>query len=77
MQVYISIFGKLTDATGSNAIVLNDVSDTDALLKQLNKQYPLLAGYSYIVAVDKEIISSNTTLTDKCTVALLPPYAGG
>ena len=77
MQVHVFIFGQLTDIVGSNAIVLDDVADTDTLLDQLNKQYPLLCEQAYIVAVDKEIISSNTTLTDDCTVALLPPYAGG
>jgi molybdopterin synthase sulfur carrier subunit len=77
MQVHVSIYGQLTDATGSNSLVLNDISDTDTLLKLLNKQYPALREYSYIIAVDKEIISSNTSLADHCTVALLPPYAGG
>ncbi|MBK5270733.1 MAG: MoaD/ThiS family protein, partial [Bacteroidia bacterium] len=31
----------------------------------------------YLIAVQKEIISSDTVLNNNDTVALLPPYAGG
>jgi molybdopterin converting factor small subunit len=77
MQINVIIFGQLTDITGSNAITINGVEDTDKLIRQLHKRYPSLAEYPYLIAVEKEVISSNTTLKDNCTVALLPPFAGG
>lgn len=77
MTINILFFGQLRDITNHDALTLNNVTDTDSLMQQLNKCYPSLSELRYIVAVDKEVISSNTILTDNCTVALLPPYAGG
>jgi molybdopterin synthase sulfur carrier subunit len=77
MQVNVIIFGQLTDITGGNTITISDAEDTDKLTRQLHLTYPALAGLPYIIAVEKEVISSNTILNDQCTVALLPPYAGG
>jgi len=77
MAINILFFGQLRDITNNNTLTLNNVPDTDSLMQQLKKSYPSLAGYPYLIAVDKELISSNTTLSDNCTVALLPPYAGG
>jgi sulfur-carrier protein len=77
MQVNIIIFGQLTDITGSGTITMNNVIDTDQLVRQLHSRYPVLAEFPYLIAVEKEVISSNTALGDNYTVALLPPYAGG
>lgn len=76
MQVKVIIFGQLTDITG-NSLSLNDVTDTDSLLKVLNRQYPALADKKFVVAVDKQVVTGNTSLTDNSTVALLPPFSGG
>ena len=76
MHVEVLFFGKLIEITGSS-LVLEQVTTTDELLQQLRLQYPLLAAEKYIVAVDKKTIATNTTLTDNCTVALLPPFSGG
>lgn len=72
----VLFFGKLVDIAGSS-LVLNNVTSTDELLEQLRLQYPALAAEKYIVAVDKKTITENTSLTDNCTVALLPPFSGG
>ncbi|MES1216373.1 MAG: MoaD/ThiS family protein [Bacteroidota bacterium] len=77
MKVNVIIFGQLTDITGSSAITINDVRDTDQLVMQLHNRFPAMAELSYIIAVEKEIITSNTALNNNYTVALLPPYAGG
>ncbi len=76
MRVEVLFFGKLVDIAGSS-LVLNNVTSTDELLEQLRLQYPALAAEKYIVAVDKKTITENTSLTDNCTVALLPPFSGG
>ena len=76
MPVNIIIFGKLTDIIG-NSLTLDNVADTDQLVKTLNKLYPALADKKYVIAVDKQVVSTNTTLTNKNTVALLPPFSGG
>lgn len=76
MTVQVLFFGKLVDIAGSS-LVLNNVTSTDELLDQLRLQFPALAAEKYIVAVDKKTITENTSLTDSCTVALLPPFSGG
>ncbi len=77
MQVQISLFGQLTDITGNNTIVVDDVSDTNELVQAVNKLYPAMAGIKYIIAVDKKAIRENTVLNKLTSVALLPPFSGG
>lgn len=77
MQVNIILFGRLTDITGKNKFVVNNVKDTDELVSQLQHLYPAFKTAPYILAVEKQIINSNTALADNNTVALLPPYSGG
>lgn len=76
MQVNIIIFGQLTEITG-HSILVDNITDTDSLVKELNKLYPALADKKYAVAVDKKIIIANTVLTGDSMVALLPPFSGG
>jgi sulfur-carrier protein len=76
MRVEVLFFGKLVDIAGSS-LVINNVASTDELLDQLRLQFPALAAEKYFVAVDKKTITENTSLTDNCTVALLPPFSGG
>lgn len=76
MTVQVLFFGKLVDIAGSS-LVINNVASTDELLDQLRLQFPALAAEKYIVAVEKKTITGNTSLTDNCTVALLPPFSGG
>jgi len=76
MSIHIILFGPLADIAGRSVFV-NDVDDTDSLVKALHKTYPALAEAIYIVAVNKEIIGSNTLLNENSVVALLPPFSGG
>jgi len=76
MAVNIIIFGQLTDITGSS-LSLDNITDTDKLVRELNKLYPALADKKYVVAVDKQVVTTNTVLTNNNTVALLPPFSGG
>ena len=77
MKINILLFGRLTDITGKDAFTLQDISDTDQLTKTLHQAYPQLAEANYILAVDKNVVATNTALTNDCTVALLPPFSGG
>ena len=76
MMVNIIVFGQLKDIMGSN-LVVEEMDSTDKLIKHLNTVYPDLINQKYLIVVEKEIISSDTVLNNKDTVALLPPYAGG
>jgi sulfur-carrier protein len=76
MPISIIIFGQLTDITG-NSLSLDGVQDTDSLVKKLNELYPVLADKKYVIAVDKQVVTTNTVLNNNNTVALLPPFSGG
>jgi molybdopterin synthase sulfur carrier subunit len=77
MPVHIFLFGQLTDIAGGNKIVVNDVSDTDQLVKAVNTLFPAMAGIQYLVAVNRKTIQANTVLDETTSVALLPPFSGG
>ena len=76
MSIQIILFGQLADIAGKSVFV-NDVADTDSLINALNKTYPALAESKYVIAVNKEVITSNTLLNENHVVALLPPFSGG
>jgi len=76
MTVNIIIFGQLTDIAGSS-LALENIADTNSLVKELHIRYPALADARYLVAVDKKVANENTTLTEDSIVALLPPFSGG
>ena len=77
MQVTVLFFGQIKDITGNDSLTIADVRDTDTLISTLQTTYPSISGSRFAIAVDKNIIKHNTTLQDKCTVALMPAFSGG
>lgn len=77
MDIQITIFGQLTDITGSSLIRVPAAQDTGELLTILKQQYPALGTAKFVVAVDKKIIQGTTALTANSSIALLPPFSGG
>jgi molybdopterin converting factor small subunit len=73
----IKIFGQLVDIIGSNSFEANDVVNTNELINQLQSKYPALENAKYKIAVNRNIIQSNTALQQDAEVALLPPFSGG
>jgi len=76
MPVNIIIFGRLTYITGGS-LELENIEDTNGLVKELHLLYPALADSKYVIAVDKKVVKENTRLSGKSIVALLPPFSGG
>jgi molybdopterin converting factor small subunit len=76
MSVNIILFGRLADIAG-NSVFINDAADTDGLINALHNTYPALAEAKYVIAVNKQVITSNTLLNENTVVALLPPFSGG
>ena len=76
MQVNIIVFGQLTDIMGTS-LSIDNIADTDNLVKELNKRYPVLMDKKYVMAVDKQVVIKNIALTGHNMVALLPPFSGG
>ena len=76
MSIHIILFGRLADIAG-NSVFINDVADTDSLINALHNTYPALAEAKYVIAVNKQVVASNTLLHENTVVALLPPFSGG
>ncbi|TMI92155.1 MAG: MoaD/ThiS family protein [Bacteroidetes bacterium] len=76
MPVNIIIFGRLADIAESS-LALENVADTNTLVKELHILYPALADAKYVIAVNKKVVNENTSLTENSIVALLPPFSGG
>ena len=76
MPINIIIFGQLADIAGSS-LALENIADTNSLIKELHNLYPALASAKYAIAVDKKVVNENTRLAENSVVALLPPFSGG
>ena len=77
MNVTVKLFGQIVDAVGSNSTQVDNVADTDELIQNLQLKYPALTNSKYRIAVNRNIIQSNTALQQDTEVALLPPFSGG
>jgi len=73
----IKIFGQLHDIVENSLIEIENAADTDELIQQLQLKYPALKISKYKVAVNKNIVQSNTALQQDAEIALLPPFSGG
>ena len=76
MAINVITFGSLTDIM-KESVQLENVTDTNSLIEELNCRYPRLQQAKFIVSVNKKMIDSNTTLGSNDTVALMPPFSGG
>ncbi len=73
----VKVFGQLVDIIGGNTFSMNDAIDTNELVKNLEIKYPALINSKYKIAVNRNLIQSNTALKQDIEVAMLPPFSGG
>lgn len=77
MEVNVLAFGKIADLMAAREWKMQGVSSTAEIREQLEATHPGLRGMSYLIAIDKKVVTSDTTLKDGAEVALLPPFSGG
>lgn len=77
MSIKILFFGYLADVAGAKEKDMENAPDTDSFRQMLIAEFPKMNEQPFAIAVNKEIISTNTNLNDGDVVALLPPFAGG
>ncbi len=77
MKINVLFFGVLSEITGKDILSLNDIEDTTALNNMLRDEYTEIKSVTYRIAVNKEIIDTNTKLNEGDEVAFMPPFAGG
>ena len=76
-KMRVKVFGQLSDIIGSNSFEINNINNTDELINNLQTKYPALMNVKYKIAVNLNVIQSNTALQQDAEVALLPPFSGG
>jgi molybdopterin converting factor small subunit len=76
MAVKIQLFGQLKQITGVSELT-SDAGDTDGLVKEIATRFPMLENLTYLIAVDRTIVQTNTFIKEGQEVAMLPPYSGG
>jgi molybdopterin synthase sulfur carrier subunit len=78
MKINVLIFGSLVNATQGRAeIQVKGKTDLDSVRRTLLESYPLLADYTFRMALNQQITEGNVNLKNDDVVALLPPFAGG
>ncbi|HQZ25042.1 MAG TPA: MoaD/ThiS family protein [Flavobacterium sp.] len=77
MEINLLAFGQIAEITGKSTWKMTGIKDTNILIKNLEEQFPALVKTNYSIAVNKKVIQENTAITDKDTIALLPPFSGG
>jgi len=75
--VSVQFFGLLSEITGKQNLVLENVHDTDTMITTIQTLFPKLQQQNYMVAVNNTMINTNTILNNHCKVACMPPFAGG
>jgi molybdopterin converting factor small subunit len=76
-MISILLFGELADLAGDAKISFEEVNDTDALKEAIYNRYPALKAKSFLIAVDKHIVTEKTAIGKGAEIALLPPFSGG
>ena len=77
MKISVLVFGQIAEIVNTEKLILQNVKDTNELIEQLKKEYPLLQKLAFSIADNKKIIQSNTILNHEDVVAILPPFSGG
>ena len=77
MKVRVIFFAQLESMAGTKELLLENIKDTNSLQERLEQIYPEMIGKPYVIAVNKDIVNDNTTLSDGNNVAFLPPFSGG
>jgi len=77
MEIEIISFGQITEFISTQKIDVDGIADTDAFKLYLENQFPALKNLKYKLALNKNIVQENTKITNKATIAIMPPFSGG
>jgi molybdopterin synthase sulfur carrier subunit len=77
MKLKIHLFGMLADAAGKPEIIIEDARDSESLKSKAIQQYPGMNSTSFLVAINKKVVTGNQAVREEDEIAFLPPYSGG
>ncbi len=76
-NIKIIVFGILAEKMQTKELMVENISDTDALMHYIKQTYPVLNDIKMSIAVNKNIITQNLSIKSGDEIALLPPFSGG
>lgn len=76
-MVEIRFFGQLTDLTKTETVFLDNVTDTDLVMKKIIEMYPALANSTFKMALNNKLINGNIEVAENSIIAIMPPFSGG
>lgn len=76
MAIKIQLYGQLKQIAGVSELS-TEAADTDALIREIAARFPMTEKLNYLIAVDRNIVQTNTAIKTGQELALLPPYSGG
>ena len=77
MKIKVLVFGQIAEIISNSEFTLLNIKNTDELTTEIKKQFPALTKINFRIAINKQIINSNTDLNENDEAALLPPFSGG
>ncbi len=76
-MIEIRFFGQITDLTKTEKVMIEDIRDTDAMMKKIIEMYPALANATFKVAVNNKLVYDNIEIAENSIIAFMPPFSGG
>lgn len=76
-QINVLFFGALSELAGKQEEKFVLTGGIVELLEIVKQKYPDVKSVNFTAAINQEIDSSKTELSDGDEVALLPPFTGG
>jgi len=76
-MIKVKAFGKIAEILQQEEFLMERVESTEAMKAYLGANYPGLKNMKYQIALDKKIMSGDSSLIGVTEVALLPPFSGG
>jgi len=73
----VKFFGRLAEITGKSEITIAAFPDILSLMEELNRMYHGLGEQTYLIALNRKVVSGNHRLQEEDELALLPPFSGG
>jgi molybdopterin synthase sulfur carrier subunit len=77
MRIKVLAFGKIADVLRRPEQDIQGPETVAQLRVFLEKEYPELKTFHYLVAVNRQAAEEDTPLSENAEVALLPPFSGG
>jgi molybdopterin synthase sulfur carrier subunit len=77
MEIKVLFFGVLAEVTKTGFKHYRGISSFNDLKYRIQDEFPEIVHYSYVIALNNELINEYPVLNNNDEIALMPPFAGG